>query len=254
MQCRGNFQRLVYFGAVFLFVLALPPIGRAQDTYHVGVVQRLQGDVRIMHAGRPITLSEGMDISLQDALVTGVGARLQIRLTDDTEVTLGENAEAVFTQYQFNPSTSGEKGVVVFEVSKGAVLFTTGRISQLSDKRIELKTTRADIATTGAEFWAGPTGRDLEGIAVFEGAVAVSNQDGAVALSSRGFTQPRVHSRTQGLDLRSRSSADPISTTLERGRAPSQPLTWSREQTDRTIDAVTFDSEIARNSVPKQEK
>jgi hypothetical protein len=254
MQCQGNLRRLARFGAVLLFVLAFPQIGRAQDTYHVGVVQRLQGDVRIMHVGRAINLSEGMDISLQDELVTGVGARLQIRLTDDTEVTLGENTEAVFTQYQFNPSTSGEKGVVVFEVSKGAFLFTTGRISQLSDKRIEVKTARADIATTGAEFWAGPTGRDLEGVAVFDGAVDVSNQNGAVALSARGFTQPRIQSQTQGLGLRSRSSADPISTTLDRGRAPGQPVTWSREQTDRAVDAVTFDSEIARNSVLEREK
>jgi hypothetical protein len=144
--------------------------------------------------------------------------------------------------------------VVVFQVSKGAFLFTTGRISQLSDQRIEVKTARADISTAGAEFWAGPTGRDLEGVAVFEGGVDVSNQDGTVALSARGFTQPRIRSQMQGLGLRSRSSADPISTTLDRGRAPSQPVTWSRQQTDRAVDAVTFDSEIARNSVLEQEK
>jgi len=253
MQGQGHLRRLAYFGAslLFVFVFALPQIARAQGKDHVGVVQRLQGHVSIGAAGSALG---GMDISLEDKLVTGAGARLQIRLTDDTQVTLGENAEAVFTQYQFSPSISGDKGVVVLKVSKGAFLFTTGRISQLSDKRIEVKTALADIASTGSEFWAGPTGRDLEGVAVFEGTVEVSNQKGTVMLSARGFTQPRVQSQTQGLGLRSRSSADPIGTTFGRNRGPSQPVTWPREQTDRAVDAVAFDSEIARNSILEQGK
>jgi ferric-dicitrate binding protein FerR (iron transport regulator) len=242
MQCQERLRRLAHFGAVLLFVFALPQIARAQGKDHVGVVQRLQGHVSIGAAGMAL---DGMDISLQDKLVTGAGARLQIRLTDDTQVTLGENAEAVFTQYQFSPSISGGKGVVAFKVGKGAFLFTTGRISQLSDKRIEVKTAFADIATTGSEFFAGQTGGDLEGVAVFEGTLEVSNQEGTIVLSARGFTQSRVQSQTQGLGLRSRSSADPIGTTLGRGRGPSQPVIWPREQTDRAVDAVTFDSEIA---------
>jgi hypothetical protein len=167
-----------------------------------------------------------------------------------TQITLGENAEVVIMQYQFNPFVSGEKGMVVVEVSKGAFLLTTGRISQLSDKRIEVKTALADLATAGAEFWAGPTGGDLEGVAVFEGSVEVSNQEGAVVLSARGVTQSRVQSQTQALGLRSRSSTDPIGTTLTRGRGPSQAIIWPQEKTDRAVDTVTFDSEIARNLIP----
>ena len=164
---------------------------------------------------------------------------------------LGENAEAVIMQYQFNPFVSGEKGMVVVEVSKGAFLLTTGRISQLSDKRIEVKTALAGLATTGAEFWAGPMGGDLEGVAVFEGSVEVSNKGGAVALSAKGVTQPRVHPQTQGLGLRSRSSTDPIGTTLTRGQGPSQAVIWPQEKTDRAVDSITFESEIARNSKSK---
>jgi hypothetical protein len=138
MHGQGHLRRLAYFGAslLFVFVFALPQIARAQGKDHVGVVQRLQGHVSIGAAGSAL---DGMDISLEDKLVTGAGARLQIRLTDDTQVTLGENAEAVFTRYQFSPSISEDKGVVVLKVSKGAFLFATGRISQLSDKRIEVR-------------------------------------------------------------------------------------------------------------------
>jgi hypothetical protein len=53
--------------------------------------------------------------------------------------------------------------VVLVEVSKGAFLFTTGRISQLADKRIEVKTALANLKAKGTEFWGGPTGEDTEG-------------------------------------------------------------------------------------------
>jgi hypothetical protein len=236
------------FGAALLLVLVLPQVSRAQSEDRVGVVQRLQGDVSIVHYANSAKALEGMAVSLKDRLVTGAQARLQIMLTDDTQITLGENAEAVINQYRFNPFVSREKGVVVVEVSRGAFLLTTGRISQLSDKRIEVKTALADLTTKGTEFWAGPTGEDTEGVAVFEGSVEVSNEGGAVVLSARAVTPPRAQSRSSALSMRSRSSTDPIGTTLTRGQGPSQAVIWQQGKTDRAVDAVTFDSEIARNS------
>jgi hypothetical protein len=246
MRCQGT---LKHFGAALLFVFVVPQISHGQNAAAVGMVQRVQGHVSIIHSGKSVDALDDMAISLNDRLVTGAEARLQIMLTDDTQITLGENAEAVITQYQFTPFVSGNKGVMVVEVSKGAFLLTTGRISQLPDKRIEVKTALAGLATTGAEFWAGPTGGDLEGVAVFEGTVNVSNEVGAVALAARGVTQSRV--QTQALGLRSRSSTDPIGTTLTRGQGPSQAAIWPQEKTDRAVDAITFDSEIARNSKSK---
>ena len=247
MQYQRTLRRLTLFGAALLFVLVLPQTSRAQSQDRVGVVQRLQGDVSIVHFGGSARALEGMAVSRQDRLVTGAKARLQIMLTDDTQITLGENAEAVIKQYQFNPFVSGEKGVVLVEVSRGAFLFTTGRISQLADKRIEVKTALADLTAKGTEFWAGPTGEDTEGVAVFEGSVEVSNEGGAVVLSGRAVTQSRVQSQTQALGMR--SSTDPIGTTLTRRQGPSQAVIWPQEKTDRAVDAVRFASEIARNFI-----
>jgi len=52
------------------------------------------------------------------------------------------------------------------------------RISQLADKRIEVKTALANLMANGTEFWGGTTGEDTEGVAVFEGSVEVSNEGG----------------------------------------------------------------------------
>ena len=249
MQYQRTLTRLTLFGVALLFVLVLPQTGRAQSQDRVGVVQRLQGDVSIVHFGGSAMALEGMAVSLDDRLVTGAKARLLIILTDDTQITLGENAEAVIKQYRFNPFVSGAKGVVLLEVSRGAFLFTTGRISQLADKRIEVKTVLADLTAKGTEFWGGPTGEDTEGVAVFEGSVEVSNEGGAVVLSARAVTQSRVQSQTQALGMRSRSSTDPIGTTLTRRQGPSQAVIWPQEKTDRAVAAVTFVSEIARNFI-----
>ena len=242
MQCQRTIARLTLFGAALLFVLALPQTGHAQSKDRVGVVERLQGDVSIVHFGNSAKATEGMAISLKDQLVTGADARLQIILADDTQITLGENAKAVIKEYHFSPFSSGNRGVVLVEVSKGAFLFTTGRISQLADKRIEVKTALANLVAKGTEFWGGPTGEDTEGVAVFEGSVDVSNEGGAVVLYARALTQSRVQSQTPA-----RSSTDPIGTTLTRGRGPSQAVIWQQEKTDRAVAAVSFRSEIARN-------
>ena len=94
MQCQRTLTRLTLFGAALLFVLVLPQTSRAQSKDRVGVVERLQGDVSIVHSGNSAKATEGMAISLKDQLVTGADARLQIMLADDTQITLGENAKA----------------------------------------------------------------------------------------------------------------------------------------------------------------
>ena len=72
----------------------------------------------------------------------------RIDLTDDAQITFGENAEAIVLQYRFNPFVSEQKGVVVVDVKRGAFLLTTGRSSQ-----IEVKTALADL--TGSALFPG---------------------------------------------------------------------------------------------------
>ena len=82
MQCQRTLTRLTLFGAALLFVLVLPQTSRAQSKDRVGVVERLQGDVSIVHSGNSAKATEGMAISLKDQLVTGADARLQIMLAE----------------------------------------------------------------------------------------------------------------------------------------------------------------------------
>jgi hypothetical protein len=239
-----QYRQIVTLGAMLFLILLPQKAARAQSGNPVGVVQRLQGDVSIIQSGNAANVFEGMTISLEDRLVTGARARLQIILTDDTQIALGENAELAVKQYQFGPLVSEEKGVVVVELSKGAFLLTSGRTS-----RMEVRTVLADLTTTGMEVWAGSMGDGDEGVAVFGGTVEVSNEWGSVVLSARAVTQPRFQFKRSGLGTLLRSSTNPIGTTITRGEAPSEAAVWQQQKTDRAMDAITFDSEIARNFV-----
>ena len=51
MQCQRILARITLFGAALLFVLVLSQTSRAQSKDRMGVVERLQGDVSIVHLG-----------------------------------------------------------------------------------------------------------------------------------------------------------------------------------------------------------
>ena len=83
MQCQGILKR---FGAAFLFIFVLPQISDGQSVDAIGMVQRMQGHVSIVHSGNSVAALDHMAFSLNDRLVTGADARLQIMLTDDSQI------------------------------------------------------------------------------------------------------------------------------------------------------------------------
>ena len=81
----------------------------------MGVVERLQGDVSIVHFGNSAKATEhGIAISLKDHVGHGSPTR-----GCRSWITLGENAKAVIKEYHFSPFSSGNRGVVLVEVSQG---------------------------------------------------------------------------------------------------------------------------------------
>lgn len=98
------FKCLPLLGMVVPLALA-PQASQAEG--NIGAVERVQGDASVVHAGASAKASQGMTFLLTDHLITGPGGRLQITLTDDTEITLGENAEAVISDYEFTPGRRG---------------------------------------------------------------------------------------------------------------------------------------------------
>src|SRR5262245_61770209 len=145
----------------------------------VGTVTRVQNQAQIGAAAATV----GAPVYMNDQLLTGPNARLQVTFRDGTVLTLGEKAKVVVDRYVYNPEQS--TGSLALDASQGAIRLATGKLHQMRDKDIKVSTPYAALAVRGTEFWTGPIdGHD--GALLLKGRVSVSNRAGAVMLAVPG--------------------------------------------------------------------
>jgi hypothetical protein len=152
----------------------------AHATESVGVVTKVVNEAQIDGAAA----TAGAPIRMSDRLRTGANARLQVTFRDNSVLTLGEKANVLVDRYVFNPERS--KGEILLSATQGAFRFAGGKLKQMSDKKITVKTPVAALAVRGTEFWAGPIDGQY-GVLLLKGKLAVSNRAGAVRLSRPGM-------------------------------------------------------------------
>jgi hypothetical protein len=166
---------LSFFGMICVGLALCGPVS-AQT---VGSVTRVQNQAQIGSK----TAAVGVPVRMNEALRTGSNARLQVTFRDGTLLTLGENAHVVVDRYVYDPSKS--TGVMALKTTQGAVRFATGKLNQMQNKDVTVKTPVAALAVRGTEFWTGPIDGHY-GALLLKGHVRVSNRHGAVNLNKPG--------------------------------------------------------------------
>ncbi len=136
-------------------------------------------------------------------------------LRDETLLTLGANADIVIDAFVFDPEAS--KGTALLTVVEGAFRFTTGKLSGMTEKAIEVKTEFANLAVRGTDFWGGALDGGY-GVMVLKGKVEVGNPQG------QGADRPA--------DARYRHPGD--------RRGAEAPKAWPAEKRDRALAQVNF--------------
>lgn len=136
---------IVMASATGLFAPALG-VAAAQT---VGMVTKAQNQVQISGQAAAV----GSPVSLNDTLQTGANARLQVTFRDNTDLTLGENATVVVDRFVFDPDAS--VGEAALNATKGAFRMVTGRISDMTNKDITVKTPFGAASVRGTDFWSG---------------------------------------------------------------------------------------------------
>lgn len=180
-----------------------------------GKVSRMEGAAAVLRNGEKVELIIGSVVYTEDQLSTGDAARLEIVLRDETLLTLGANADIVIDAFVFDPEAS--KGTALLTVVEGAFRFTTGKLSGMTEKRIEVKTEFANLAVRGTDFWGGALDGGY-GVMVLKGKVEVATPKGKVLVD-----QP-MH----GTDIPAI------------GAAPSAPKAWPADKRDRALAQVNF--------------
>jgi len=200
--------------AVAFLAIVVSDVRAAEPRPEVGRVGRVQGNAQAFYVDQVRSLDAGAPVYLDDRLSTDADARLLVRLADETELTLGENADLVVDGFVYDPDAG--KGGLLLESLTGAFLFVGGLVEDQSEANVMVKTPVATMGIRGTTAWGGPIDRQF-GVLVLDGVVTVYNDVGSVTL-------------TKGMG-----------TSLQRAtEAPGEPKRWPEEKVSRAVATVTF--------------
>jgi hypothetical protein len=115
---------------------ALPLRAAVADV--VGTVTRVENQAQIGSTAAVV----GTPVHMNDELRTGPRARLEITLSDQALMTLGENTRLVIDRYVYNPNRG--TGAMAVKASQGAMRFVTGKIGQMRDHNVTVVTSQAN--------------------------------------------------------------------------------------------------------------
>lgn len=197
--------RLRFFGIfVFLAGAVLTGSAFAQAPQPIGSVVETEGSVTFSGANGTSAARPQDNIYPYATIKTGPQSRALILLIDDTEITLGENAELTLDEYVFDPGDPQEnKGR--FSFLRGAFVYVSGMLAKRSPPDVTLKTSYGSIGIRGTTVWGGPVD-DGFGVFVENGEVLFNGESGSVRVP-------------QG-----------AGTFLKRGLAPRPANAWPREK------------------------
>jgi hypothetical protein len=141
----------------------------------VGKVTKVQNQAQIGGAAAGV----GTPVNMNDQLLTGANARMEVTFVDGTKLTLGENAKVVVDRFVYNPAKG--TGTVALDASRGALRLATGKVNKMPNRNVTVSTPYAALAVRGTEFWMGPIDGHY-GALLLKGHVAVRSPAGAVNL------------------------------------------------------------------------
>ncbi|MCB9978100.1 MAG: FecR domain-containing protein [Rhodospirillales bacterium] len=207
--------RLRFFGVfVFLSGAILTGSAFAQAPQPIGSVVETEGSVTFSGTNGTSAARPQDNIYPYATIKTGPQSRALILLIDDTEITLGENAELSLDEYVFDPGDPQEnKGR--FSFLRGAFVYVSGMLAKRSPPDVTLKTSYGSIGIRGTTVWGGPVD-DGFGVFVENGEVLFNGESGSVRVP-------------QG-----------AGTFLKRGSVPRPANAWPREKISQMKARLAF--------------
>lgn len=169
--------------ACFLFAFFCTPSVQAQETTGpsaIGTIAEIEGVTAIADGGEAVIPQVGREIYLNDRIETGPDSRMLLVFIDDTELTLGENANLTIDEYVFDPANpAANKGR--FSILRGAFILASGLISKREDPDVQIETSYGSIGIRGTVVWGGVLD-DEYNVFVQEGEVTFATERGRVTV------------------------------------------------------------------------
>jgi hypothetical protein len=181
-----------------LFSLALLIAACGAQAAPAAIVESVQMPAWVERAGKQMPAAPGMELIATDAVRTGAGARLYIKLAEGSVLKLGENAKLQLLDLV--PERSGVFRAAL-DVLAGAFRFTTEAIAKPRPRDFKLRVSTVTIGIRGTDLWGRSTPQD-EIVCLIEGKIEVAAADEKPILMEqpRQFYQ-REKGKTQALSV-----------------------------------------------------
>jgi hypothetical protein len=136
----------------------------------IGNVALVVGEANILRANTTLVVENGMALEEKDTLTTAKNAKVQLRFSDDTIISLGSEAEFSIETFVNDDTAPKAK----FGIAKGAFGAITGKIGKLAPQDFALQTKTATIGIRGTHI-RGRTGLSGDVISCLRGAISVTS-------------------------------------------------------------------------------
>lgn len=123
---------------------APPQAGRA------GTFKQVQGEVYVGKDAARRPPQPGDAVQAGDRVSTGRDGAASIVLKDGTVMSLGPNASADLSQFQFDSTT--QEGNLLVDLLQGSVRMVTGLLSKINPERFKVRTPTAVVGVRGTDF------------------------------------------------------------------------------------------------------
>ena len=172
-----------------IFSLALLLTASGAQAAPVAIVESVQMPAWVERAGKQMPAAPGIELIATDAVRTGSGARLYIKLAEGSLVKLGENA-----RLQLLDLVPERGGVfrATLDVLAGAFRFTTDAIAKPRPREFKLRVSTVTIGIRGTDLW-GRSAAQNEIVCLIEGKIEVGAADEKPVL----MDQPRQFYRRE---------------------------------------------------------
>ncbi|HEV8095136.1 MAG TPA: FecR domain-containing protein [Burkholderiales bacterium] len=147
METRLNLCALAFAGMYLWASSALPAEA-------IGRVLMTAGETSALRDGKVVPLTFGSSVEARDTLQTGQRSNLQVRLSDESILSLREQTQMRIEDYKYSGKDEGDESAV-FRLVKGAFRTVTGIIGRRDNSKYAVRTPSATIGIRGTMYAAG---------------------------------------------------------------------------------------------------
>lgn len=134
-----NFFYILFFYLIF--------VAKSFSSDFIGVIGVAVGDI---YNQKNEKLLNGSKIFYGDTILANSKSNAQILFLDETVMTVGENTELTIDDFIYNPITND--GNFVTNIKSGIVKTISGKISEKSPEKLEVKMPNGSLGVRGTEF------------------------------------------------------------------------------------------------------